>query len=97
MLNVKVKFYGVIRDVTKTSATELQMAEGSTIRDLLNALHEKYGPAFADRVLDDKTGVRVYVKLFLNNGEVGTLDAEIVPDGTDANAMIYVMPGSAGG
>lgn len=97
MVNVKVKFHGVIRDVTKAPTTELQMAEGSTIRDLLKVLHDKYGSAFADRVLDERTGVRVYVKLFLNNEEVGTLDTKIVPDGTDANAMIYVMPGSAGG
>ncbi len=96
MVNVKVKFHGVIRDITKGPSAEVQLPEGSTIRDLLNQLHQNYGSEFADRVLDDRLGVRTYVKLFLNNYEVNTLDTPI-PNEPDANAMLYVMPGSAGG
>ncbi len=96
-MNVKVKFLGIIRDITKGSELELQMPEGATIRGLLQELNRKYGQDFADRVLDDHLGVRTYVKLFLNNYEVTDLDTEIIADGPAANALLYVMPGSTGG
>ncbi len=46
MINIRVKFNGVIRDVTKVPATEIKMAEGCTLSDLIAVLHEKYGPEF---------------------------------------------------
>ncbi len=100
MTKVKVKFHGVIRDITHAPTTEIELKDGATVKDLLDNLHQKYGRDFYDRVLDDMVGVRTYVRLFLNNEEVDNtkLDTtKVVVDGSAAEAMLYVMPASTGG
>ncbi len=99
MATVKVKFFGVIRDVTGAQTTEVEMQDGATVMDLLKELHNRYGQPFYDRVLDEAIGVRTYVRLFINNEELpnNKLDARLVEDGVAAEAMFYVMPAMTGG
>lgn len=100
MAIVKVKFFGVIRDVTGSLTAEIEVKDDATVEDLVVELRKKYGPAFADRVLDGAIGIRNYVKLFLNNEEVdnkylGT--TKLMIGGSLAEATIFVMPATAGG
>ena|SRR3989304_6632317 len=100
MLKVKVRFFGVIRDVTGGQTTEVEVGDDASIMDLVKQLHQQYGRAFYDRVMDEALGVRSYVKLFLNNEEVDNsklATTKLVRDGAAAEAMIYVMPASTGG
>ena len=100
MLTVTVKFYGVIRDVTSATTVQVGLDDGATVMDLLDHLHEKYGREFYNRVLDESTGIRHYVKLFLNNQEVdgkALTTTRLAADGSSAEAMLYVMPAGSGG
>lgn len=100
MINVHVKYHGVIRDVTKEPAASFELLEGGTVRDLLELMHRRYGPGFAERVLDDRIGVRSYVLLFLNGRQLDhdSLDTTRVSgEGSSAEAILYVMSGACGG
>ncbi len=100
MATIKVKFHGVIRDITGGPTTEVELSDDATVMDLLKTLHEKYGQAFYDRVLDEALGVRTYVRLFLNDEELDNnalASTKLVTDGVAADAMLYVMPAMTGG
>ncbi len=100
MATVKVKFHGVIRDITRTPMTEIEVDDNATVMDLLSALHQKYGQPFHDRVLDDALGVRTYVRLFLNDEELDNralAATNLVNGGVAAEAILYVMPAMTGG
>lgn len=100
MIQVKVKYYGVIRDVTRAPAAEFQLPDDATLSDLLDQMRQRYGQDFAERVLDHRIGVRSYVKLFLNDEEVGAnalKTTKLSTGGPSPEATLYVMPGSTGG
>ncbi len=100
MISIKVKFYGVIKDIIKEPAAEFELEDGATMSDLLDLMRRKYGDEFAQRVLDDRIGVRTYVKLFLNDEEVDNASVsstKLSAAGASAAATLYVMPSSTGG
>src|SRR3972149_36649 len=99
MLDVKVKFHGVIRDVTKSPTAQLSLPEGSTVRDLIATLHARYGQPFAERVLDPTFGVKTWVKLFLGNTELDyrALDTQLDTGGPNVSAILFVLPATTGG
>jgi len=75
------------------------MPEGSTVRDLVAALHATYGQPFAERVLDPTIGVKTWVKLFLGSLELDPrmLDTRLDIDGPTVNAILFVLPATTGG
>ncbi len=100
MIRIKVKFYGVIKDIIKEPAAEFEMPDGATMADLLDVMRLRYGDAFAQRVLDERIGVRTYVKLFLNDEEVdndAVSSTRLSTTSDRAEATVYVMPSSTGG
>ncbi len=99
MIDVQVKFHGVIRDITKAQTIELSMPEGSTLHDMLACLHGRYGQPFAERVLDSTLDIKPWVKLFLGETELDfrALATPLGDSGTNVKVMIFVLPASAGG
>ncbi len=100
MVKVKAKYYGVVKDIIKAPTAEFELPDDATMGDLLAAMAQRYGREFAQRVLDDRIGVRSYVKLFLNDEEIegsaiGTTRLGI--GGPDAEATLFIMPSSTGG
>ncbi|HLE80900.1 MAG TPA: hypothetical protein VJA25_06380, partial [Dehalococcoidia bacterium] len=69
-LPIRVKFYGIIRDVVDGPQVEMQLPRGSRVIDLLRLLADKYGEKFAERVMTSQGGLKTYVKVFINNQEV---------------------------
>jgi len=97
---VSVKYHGVIRDVTKEPAAAFELPEGGTVRDLLDLMHQRYGPDFAERVLDERMGVRSYVMLFLNGKQLDNIaldTTKVCVGGAPTEAILYVMSGASGG
>ncbi|MDI9644689.1 MAG: MoaD/ThiS family protein [Candidatus Verstraetearchaeota archaeon] len=56
-MRVKVSYLSILRDATGVKEEELQLAEGATVEDLIQALVEKYGERIkkllTDSVIED--------------------------------------------
>jgi molybdopterin converting factor small subunit len=100
MVKVKVKFFGVVRGLTDGPSTVVEMDDDATLADLLKELHKKYGKAFYDGVLCESNGLKGHVKVFLNDEEIDNrrlAATKVVVAGAAAEAMLYVVPSTAGG
>ncbi len=99
-MRVTVRFFGVVRDFTKEPEVALELADGSTIRDLLDDLRTRYGEPFRNAVLCDSGELKGHVKLFMNDEEVNprlVTITKLVASGEAADALLYVLPSTAGG
>jgi molybdopterin converting factor small subunit len=98
-LPVRVKFYGVIRDVVDGPQVELELSRDSTVRDLLRSLADRYGEGFVERVMDSQRGIKTYVRLFINDNEIGndSLDTRLATGEAPLQALVYVLPATTGG
>ena len=71
MLRVKVKFFGPFREISNVKELEITVAEGSTVKDILNLLTEKYGEEMKHTLFDPQTNeVRDSFQLLLNGRNI---------------------------
>lgn len=98
-LPIRVKFYGIIRDVVDGPQVEMQLPQGSTVIDLIRSLADRYGQKFVERVMTSQGGLKTYVKVFINNQEVDSncLTTTLVTEGESTEALVYVLPATTGG
>ena len=77
-----------------TGGQETVAVEGKTVRDLVGSLEKSY-PGFKDRICDDKSQIRRFVNIYVNEEDIRFLkgiDTE-VKDADD----ISIIPAIAGG
>jgi MoaD family protein len=48
VMRVKIRFYASLREFVGLEELELEVSEGSTLRDLLGKLTERFGPRFEE-------------------------------------------------
>ena len=96
MATVRINFYGVVKDAVDQPYVEVETPQGATVRDLLQLLAQRYGDVFVHRVLDANTGIKTYVKIFINDRNIEDLDTPITA-GPDVDATVYVLPATMGG
>ena len=72
-MKIKVRYYNLTLDVTKTVQEEIELKEGSTVNDAVNFLVNKYGYKFQQRVIltmDSMQGKVTRANVYLNNHPV---------------------------
>lgn len=74
MPKIKVRLFANFREFTKTKEVEI---EGSTVRDVLIALCQKY-PGLADMIFSNGN-LRPYINIFLNGKNIPSLDTSLKP------------------
>ena len=62
---MRVNFFGTYRLMTGIKSWEFDTIQGSTIRDLLQAVVARY-PALRDEMLDEHDQVYPYIPLYIN-------------------------------
>lgn len=87
MPKIRVKLFANFREFTKTK--DLQI-EGSTVKEVLTALCQKY-PGLADMLFKDEN-LRPYINIFLNGKNIHGLDILLKPDDE-----IAIFPPVSGG
>ena len=99
MVKVKVNFYGVLKDSVSEPQTEVQMPGEFTLRQLLDSLTKRYGDKFQEGILDKHSGVKSYIRFFVDREPVDNfeLDKQLVIKGESAEAAILILPTSEGG
>jgi len=92
MARVRVKSFSVIRDVLGAEVIEIDVAHPETVGGLFNALVDKYGQPFKNRIWDPNTGEMVPFLMKLNEetliSSVSDLDKEI----QDGDEIVIIFP-----
>ena len=100
-LSVSIRFYGLVRDVVGESHLEMRLAQESTVGDLLDALADRYGERFCQRVMDGPGRLSRFVELMVNGRQVDrtALDTPLAGQdkGQPAVVNVLVLPPAAGG
>ena len=100
MVPVKVKFYGVIKNIVDERQAELVLPDGSRVRDLIASLAQKYGPRFAERMLTSEGHIQNYVKMLVNDSpiDVNGLDTRLLGTAeSPAEVIVHIIPSYGGG
>jgi molybdopterin synthase sulfur carrier subunit len=95
-LKVNVKFFAIARELVGTPEQELELAEGSSVKDLLDQLSNQYGVKFREFIFDAKTGEpKSNIQFLVGDKLVVDLDglATLLPDG----AAFAIIPPVGGG
>ncbi len=100
-LPIEIRFYGLIRDIVGDAQLEMRLPPDSTVADLLDALVERYGERFRQRVMDGPESLSRFVELMVNGRQVDrdALDTQLADadQGQTAVVNVLVLPPSAGG
>ncbi len=77
-MNVKIKYYGIFKDITNLSEEILEPKETApNLKSVVSILSERYGSRFKDTILDMKTDECKGGMVILINELKGDLDQEI--------------------
>ena len=94
-MSVAVRIPTILRTYTKgESDVTLDVAEASTLADVLDALETSY-PGIRARVLDDQGALRRFVNVYVNDDDVRFASGLATP--VPAGAKVSVIPAVAGG
>jgi hypothetical protein len=93
---VNVELYGVVRDLVKEPRVAVDVsAQPATVLDVLEALADRYGPAFRDRLFSNG-GLLGYVKVYADGKPVEDL-SQPLPADEESAVRIIVMAAAGGG
>jgi len=93
---VNVELYGVVRDLVKEPRVLVDVSSRPvTVRDVLEVLVDRYGPAFRDRLFGSD-GLLGYVRVYADGRPIEDL-SEPLPAGDEPAVRIIVMAAAGGG
>jgi MoaD family protein len=92
---VKVSFYGGMRPIVGGKTVEIAVAEGSTVRQLLDEIVARY-PRLAPMLLDEAGAVPRSVHVFVNGRGVAQLKDGFATV-LSADDTVDLLPAAAGG
>ncbi|MFQ5711549.1 MAG: ubiquitin-like small modifier protein 1 [Candidatus Geothermarchaeales archaeon] len=96
MTSVRLALSSVLHDITGAKELELDLNQGSTVKDLFDTLFEKYGADFRRRILDPKTGdLRRFIIVIVNGRDIrhmNQMETEL-KEGDE----VAILPAVAGG
>jgi MoaD family protein len=70
MMNIKVQYYALIRELVKKEEEGVELAEGSSLRDLLEQLTKEYGADFKNLFFERNGDVAHRILMFVDGIEV---------------------------
>ena len=73
-LEVKVKFFAMLREIAGKKAEEITLQAKSSVGDLINFLVERYGPEFERYIYNSEKYARNYLSYMLNGVNINRLD-----------------------
>jgi len=75
-LQVKVKFYGSLRKLTRAKEINVEVPEGSSVMELITYLSDIYGEEFEREVID-KGKIKRLVRIALNEEDIEDLSEKL--------------------
>jgi len=99
-MKARVKFYGAIKHIVPDRQAEFEVAEGTTVRELLKVMAANYGEEFAREVLTKGDKLSSHVRLAVEGETVEDpqLDRPLFGDEeAPAEVTVMVIPSLMGG
>lgn len=93
-MKVKVKYFAIFRELTNKREEELEVKEGSTVKDLLEVLAEKYGKKFRDIVFNEGA---VSDRLLMLLDGVNIYSLNNLETKLNENSVFVILPPVGGG
>jgi MoaD family protein len=95
-LKVNVKFFAIARELVGTPEQEVELAKGSSVKDLLELLANKYGKKFREFIFDANTGEpRSNLQFLVEDKLVADLDG-LATELSDGAAFAIIPPVGGG-
>ncbi|MCL5958931.1 MAG: MoaD/ThiS family protein [Chloroflexi bacterium] len=97
---VRVRLYGAVRHIVRQSKLDVEIPEGSTIRQVIDLLGVRYGAALTQKVLRSDGRMQTFVRLYHNDTEIDddSLNTPVNPDtDTVPELSLYVIMAQEGG
>jgi len=93
---VTVKFFTTLREILGKKEDIVELADNSTIEDLLRKLSQKHGDKFIDYIYDEKTKrPRAYLQFLIDSFSIGTLQG-LKTKLKDGNVVAIIPPVGGG-
>jgi len=98
MADVKVNLYGYVRDVAGETNLSLSLPGGGKVSDVLQALIERFGPRFRDRVFTAQGELQGNVKVFVDGAPAEGLEETLShPGANPSEVSVFIVTSSVGG
>ncbi len=96
MPKVLVKLFASLRDIVGEREVRIEVAEGATVKDVLDAMIRRYGSAFKRQVVDPATEeLQSSIRVLVNGRDVSFLKGLKTKVGDDDT--VAILPPVGGG
>ena len=73
-MNVEVKFFTSLREITGKKADEIQLTDTITVNELLTLLSTKYGKSFREYIYKKDGKVQGFLSFLVNGKNINVLE-----------------------
>ena len=94
-MNIKVKFFTSLREITGKKIDEIQVPKKITLKELIILLSEKYGKNFKEYIYDKNGEVKGFLSFLLNGKNINILQGFNIK--LNENDIIAILPPVGGG
>ena len=97
MCNIKITYYGLIRQIVDVQEEKSCIPDGGTVRELLQLLVHKYGEGFRNIILSSDWHLLPVAMLHLNGRDINEIDGLQTKLETNSDLSITVLANAISG
>jgi molybdopterin converting factor small subunit len=94
-VEVKIKLFGFLAQLSEQTEVDMQVGAGSTVTDVIHQLAERFGPAFRQALLDRQGNLHGGIDVVLNQRQVSARRLSKIS--LDSNSVLVILPLVGGG
>ncbi len=94
-MNVEVKFFTSLREITGKKVDEIQLQNTITVDELLTLLSEKYGKNFREYIYNKKGEVQGFLSVLVNGKNINIMQG--FDTKLQENDVVAILPPVGGG
>jgi MoaD family protein len=94
-MNVEVRYYTILREITKKRFEIISIQPGFTLKELINYLAEKYDQRFGSYIYNSNKGFRKHLSYLLNGVNIHNLQG--FDTALNEDDIVSILPQVGGG
>jgi molybdopterin converting factor small subunit len=94
---ITVRLFGILAALARQRLVQFHLPRGSTLGDVVDALGQRFGGSFVERILRVPGEMHSYCALFVNGAQVDDLNMELTAEGEAAEIGVILFMASEGG